>query len=159
MMTETPRKFIRVPKGSAAAPTRPAPTMAERLDEWLVMWGDWVRAFRVNSEQNEDLSRSAAFADLPSDRQWETTLEVLESLRLEDRTLRGLDACVSELSKAHYIVIHWHYARSYRRRGVPAVLSTYQLPKDGTAEYEALLDAARDALAIKVIRARVLIPE
>ena len=153
------RVFIRVPKDRAAAPTQRAPSLAERLDEWLVMWGDWVRAFRANSEQNEALSSSSAFGDAPSPRQWETTLEVLEGLQLESRTLRGLDACVSELTKPHYLVIHWHYARAYKRRGVANVLHNNQLPADRTPEYEALLDQARAALAVKVLRARVLVPE
>ena len=145
---------------AAAAPTRPAPpSLAERLEEWLVLWGDWVRAYRPNAEINKGLS-ATAFKDTPSSRQWQSTLDVLEEMRLEERTLRELDACISDLIRAHYLVLHWQYARAYKARQVQRqVFEHGQLPHEGTPAYESLLDAARASLATVVVRRRVIIPE
>lgn len=150
--------FRRVPK-CAAAPTRKAPRLAERLEEWLVLWGDWVRAFHGTNTASRRAMELPEFRDVPSSRQWETTLEVLESLRLEQRTLMGLDACIGGLSAPHFVVIHWQYARAYWRRKLPDTLGLNRLPADGTPEYEALLDEARAALAAAVVRTGVIIEE
>ena len=147
----------RVVKAGAAAPSQSTPTLADRLDEWLVLWGDWVRAYSANSVSTKNLG-GVAFKDVPSNRQWQTTLEVLEDLKLEDRTLRDLDACIADLIKLHYLILHWHYARAYKRRG-PAVWRHNQLPADASPEYDALLADARAALAVKVTARHVLIPE
>lgn len=150
-------KFRRIPKG-AAAPTRKPPRLAERLEEWLVLWGDWVRAYRGDNYSHSSFE-PYEFRDVPSPRQWESTLEVLESLKLETRTLRGLDACIGGLASSHYIVLHWQYARAYWRRNLPDTLGLNKLPADGTPEYEALLDAAREALAAAVVRTGVIVEE
>ena len=147
----------RVVKRGAAEPARCAPSLAERLEEWLVLWGDWVRAYQANTVARKS-EAPRAWRDLPSARQWESTLEVLESLRLEDRTLRELDACVSDLAKLHYLALHWQYARAFRRGG-PAIVRHQQLPDESSVEYSALLDDARAALARQVVARHVLIPE
>lgn len=123
-----------------------------------MLWGDWVRAYRARQEVDSDL-QSRAFKDSVTPRQWETTLEVLESLRLEDRTLRGIDSCVSELPTALFLIVHWHYARALNRRAGAKVFRSPQIPEEGSAEYEDRLTAARNAVAAKALAKRVLIPE
>lgn len=158
MSAAAPTRKRIVVKSGAAAPTRVSPALADRLDEWLALWGDWVRAYQANTVSTKSM-QAGVFRDVATPRQWDTTLEVLESLRLEDRTLRELDACVSDLGKLHYMILHWHYARAFRTKRAATEYANQLLPADGSNEYEILLDAARTALAAKVVLRRVLVPE
>lgn len=133
----------RVRRKPEPPPRLPEPTIDDRLDQLLVEWGEWVRSFRLPLGIP---AASPAFKDVRCGIDWsiDAYSEVdTERFRTVNASIDDMLGPVGGLER--WLVIHWNFAQGFRHKG-PAVWRNARLPRFGSSDYAALLDAAKAAI-------------